>query len=111
MFAAIRSFIHRATAPPAQRSYDAAAGGRRWDKTAATPSLQTSILAGRDPVSRKARYAVCNTPLAASANAVFTSEAVGGGMRPAAQTGDKTLNKEIDALGRVGARSRLFRDP
>jgi lambda family phage portal protein len=98
MFSALRAFIHKATAPPAaERSYDAATGGRRFDKTAATPSQITAGLAGREPAARRARYAANNAPLGASALAVWQGEAVGSGMRPAAQTGDSALDKEIDA--------------
>jgi hypothetical protein len=54
MFESLRAFFRKPAAPVRERSYDAAAGGRRWDKTAATPSLQTAILSGREPVARRA---------------------------------------------------------
>jgi hypothetical protein len=85
MFAAIRAFIHKATSPPptAQRSYDAAAGGRRWRGAGETPSLQSAAHAGRESTARRTRDATINNGLAASALSVTVSESVGSGLRPA----------------------------
>jgi lambda family phage portal protein len=75
------------------RAYDAAAGGRRWRDAGATPSIQAAVLAGREPVARRARDANINQPLANSAVEVWTGEAIGTGMRPVPQTGDDALDK------------------
>ena len=64
------------------RAYDAAAGGRRWRDAGATPSIQAAVLAGREPVARRARDSSINQPLANSAVEVWTGEAIGTGMRP-----------------------------
>lgn len=98
MFDFVRGLFKR-PAPPAitTRNYDAASGGRRWRGSDATPSLQSAILAGREPVARRARYAATNQPLAKSAEEVFCGEAVGSGMRPVPQTGDDALDATISA--------------
>ncbi len=75
------------------RAYDAAAGGRRWRDAGATPSIQAAVLAGREPVARRARDSSINQPLANSAVEVWTGEAIGTGMRPVPQTGDDALDK------------------
>lgn len=97
MFQFMRGLFKRPAAPVAQRNYDAASGGRRWRGSDATPSLQSAILAGREPVARRARYAATNQPLAKSAEEVFVGEAVGSGMRPVPQTGDDARDATISA--------------
>jgi lambda family phage portal protein len=75
------------------RAYDSAAGGRRWRDAGATPSIQAAVLAGREPVARRARDSSINQPLASSAVEVWCGEAIGTGMRPVPQTGDDALDK------------------
>jgi lambda family phage portal protein len=77
------------------RGYDAASGGRRWQGAGATPSIQSAVLSGREPVARRARDASINQPLATSAVEVWTGEAIGTGMRPVPQTGSDALDKII----------------
>jgi lambda family phage portal protein len=89
--------IFRKQQPIATRAYDAAAGGRRWRDSGATPSLQSTILAGREPTARRARDASINQPLAVSAVEVWTGEAIGSGMRPVPQTGGDALDATISA--------------
>ncbi len=99
----VRGLFKRPAPPVVQRNYgaaagyEAAAGGRRWHGSGAMPSQQSSILAGREPVARRARYAAANQPLAASALETWTGEAVGSGMRPVPQTGDDALDATISA--------------
>jgi len=88
-------FTRKPPAPIATRAFDAAAGGRRWRDAGATPSIQAAVLAGREPVARRARDASINQPLANSAVEVWCGEAVGTGMRPVPQTGDDALDKII----------------
>lgn len=96
MFDRIRAIFSSRPQPGiATRSYDAAAGGRRWRDAGATPSIQSAVLAGREPVARRARDASINQPLGNSAVEVWTGETVGTGMRPVPQTGDDALDKVI----------------
>jgi lambda family phage portal protein len=95
MFESIRALFSRKPKPVATRSFDAAAGGRRWRDASMTPNLQAAILAGREPVARRARDASINTPLGSSAVDVWVSESVGSGMRPVPQTGDDALDAII----------------
>jgi lambda family phage portal protein len=88
-------FTRKPQPPIATRSFDAAAGGRRWHGAGVTPSIQAAVLAGREPVARRARDASINQPLANSAVEVWTGEAIGTEMRPVPQTGDDALDKII----------------
>jgi lambda family phage portal protein len=94
MLETLRALFNRKPAKPIiTRAYDAAAGGRRWRDAGATPSIQAAVLAGREPVARRARDSAINQPLANSAVEVWTGEAIGTGMRPVPQTGDDALDK------------------
>jgi capsid protein len=93
MFEAIRALFSRK--PIRERSFDAASGGRRWRDAGMTPSIQAAVLAGREPVARRARDASINQPLANSAVEVWTGEAIRTGMRPVPQTRDDALDKII----------------
>lgn len=96
MFESVRSFIHRLTGPPpVTRSYDAAAGGRRWRGESVTPNLASAVLVGRESAARRARDATINAPLGSSAEQVWQAEAIGCGMRPVPQTGDDALDRII----------------
>lgn len=92
-----RSFFKRITASTATRGYDAAAGGYRWRDAGATPSQVSAMLAAREPIARRVRYAVGNQPLAASARKVFVGEAIGTGMGVVPMTGDPVLDGIIKA--------------
>jgi lambda family phage portal protein len=87
--------LFRKPPPLRTRAYDAAAGGRRWRDTGATPNSQSVILSGREPIARRARDAAINQPLCASAVEVFAGESIGTGMRPVPQSGDDELDKII----------------
>jgi lambda family phage portal protein len=96
MFERLAALFRRPAAPIATRAFDAAAGGRRWQGAGATPSLQSAILSGREPVRRRAQDAVLNNGLAASALSVTIAEAIESGLSISPQTGDPGLDKEID---------------
>jgi capsid protein len=88
-------FTRKPQAKVTTRGFDAAAGGRRWQGAGATPSIQSAVLAGREPVARRARDASINQPLASSAVETWCGESIGTGMRPVPQTGSDTLDKII----------------
>lgn len=57
MFEAFRALFSRKSKAIAKRSYDAAQGGYRWRETGQTPSQVSAMLAARDPIARRSRYA------------------------------------------------------
>lgn len=63
------------------RSYDGAAGGRRWRGHSETPVTVAAMNAARGPLARRARYLVANNPLAASAVEAWVSALVGTGIK------------------------------
>lgn len=64
------------------RSYDGAAGGRRWQGFRDMPASLSAQHAARGPLARRARYLAANNPLAASAVEAWVSALVGTGIKP-----------------------------
>lgn len=79
MLARIRSLLSRGTAA---RSYDGAAGGRRWRAAGEMPAPLSAQLSARGPLARRARYLVANNALAAAGADAWVSALVGTGIRP-----------------------------
>ncbi|MCA0319824.1 MAG: phage portal protein [Proteobacteria bacterium] len=65
-----------------KRSYDGAAGGRRWRGAGEMPVQRTAMIAGRDRLASRARYLAANNALAASAAEAWASALVGTGIKP-----------------------------
>ena len=80
-------FIFGPPVPLVERGYDAAAGGRRWTGASVTPNLASATLSGSERIRPRAIDAAINAPLGASAADVWTSEAVGCGLRVVPATG------------------------
>ena len=81
------------------RAYDAAAVGRRtdgWFTTTAGPNAETygSIITMRN----RSRDLVRNNPHGLKAVESLVSNAIGLGIRPRSNTGDKALDRKVDAL-------------
>jgi len=74
--------FRRPAAPMPSRSYDGAAGGRRWRGAGEMPAPIASALTARGPLSRRARYLVSNNALAASGAEAWVSALCGTGIRP-----------------------------
>jgi lambda family phage portal protein len=81
------------------RAYDGAAGGRRFDgwPTPST-SADTEIGLSLPRLRARCRDMTRNNPHAKRAVSVWTTNLVGTGIVPRADTGDADLNKRVDAL-------------
>lgn len=95
-FAAIsRMFGKVGRAVPARRSFEGAAGGRRWDGAGEMSGPNIRGLAARGPLMRRARYQAANHPLAAQGVEVLTAALVGVGFTPQAQHPDAAIRREL----------------
>mgnify|MGYP002620031201 CR=1 FL=1 len=65
-----------------RRSYDGAAGGRRWRGAGAMRTPFAASLAARGPLSARARYLTANNALASAGAEAWSSALVGTGIRP-----------------------------
>lgn len=91
--------IGRGAAAAAKRGYDGASRGRGTDGWVAGGTAADSEIGIAAPVLRaRMRDLVRNNPLAAQAVQVLVNNLVGTGIRPRAATGDKELDKKVDAL-------------
>lgn len=79
------------------RSYDAAAGGRRWRGFHGMPELRSAQLAARGPISIRARALVANNALAASGAEAWTSALVGSGIKPQSAHPDPAVRAALNA--------------
>ena len=66
----------------ARRSFDAAGGGRRWDKAGTLDNLNASILSSASISARRADYYARNNPWVASAVSSLVGNAIGTGIKP-----------------------------
>lgn len=66
--------------PTQTRSYDGAAGGRRWHGAGEMPSPLSATLAARGPLARRARYLAANNGHARAGADAWTSALVGSGI-------------------------------
>jgi lambda family phage portal protein len=83
----------------AKRAYDGAARGRRTEGWRSTGASADSEIASAGALLRnRMRDLVRNNPHAAKAVSAWVSNIVGDGIAPRANTGNKALNRKIDAL-------------
>lgn len=88
--------LNRLAPPPeGQRSFEGAAGGRRWAGAGEMRAANAAALAARGPLKSRARYQAENHPLAASAVGVWTAGLVGTGFRPQPQDADPAVRAEL----------------
>lgn len=76
--AIIRNTLARVVA----RSYDGAAGGRRWRGAGEMPVQLAAMQVARGPLAKRARYLEANNGNAASGVAAWVSALVGTGIKP-----------------------------
>lgn len=74
-----------------RRSFEGAAGGRRWSGAGAMPAANASALAARGTLKNRARYQAANHALAAQAVEVLTAGMVGTGFTPRPQNPNKMV--------------------
>lgn len=79
------------------RSYDGAAGGRRWRGQPTMPAPVSASLMARGRLADRARYAAANNPLAASAVLAWQTQAVGVGIKPASLHADTSIRESLNA--------------
>lgn len=98
---AVQRYAARVALANLTRSYDAAAKGRGtsgWITRGSSADAEISAAGGM--LRERMRDLVRNDPLAAQAVQVLVNNIVGPGIRPRAKTGNKRLNKKVDALFR-----------
>lgn len=82
-------FLSRLFSRPAQprerRSFEGAAGGRRWSGAGTMPAANSSVLAARGTTKNRARYQVSNHPIAASGFETIVAGLIGTGFVPQPQ--------------------------
>lgn len=92
---------------PATRSFEAAAGGRRWEGAGWLTNVNQSLAAGQHSIRARALHAALNNPHAARAAASWTSNTIGAGIRPQSTAGAPVDDvfaawaAECDAAGRT----------
>ncbi|GLK71286.1 phage portal protein [Ancylobacter dichloromethanicus] len=79
------------------RSYDGAAGGRRWRGFRGMPDLRAAQMAARGPMATRARALVANNALAASGAEAWTSALVGSGIKPQSAHPDPAIRAALNA--------------
>jgi lambda family phage portal protein len=79
-----------------QRSYEGAAGGRRWRGQPDMPVTLAAMNAARGPLARRARYLVANNPLAASGAEAWISALVGTGIKPQSGHADPSIRGRLN---------------
>lgn len=80
------------------RSFDAAGGGRRWDKAPSLVNLNSAILAASTVSARRAGYYCRNNPWVASAVSSLVGNIVGTGIKPRSQHPDPKVRDALHKL-------------
>lgn len=93
MFATIKRLISSR-----RRSFDAAAGGRRWADAKAIDSLNAAILASATVSARRAGYYARNNPWVASGINSLVGNAVGCGIKPRSRHPDPDVRARLHML-------------
>lgn len=83
---------------PQARSFDGAAGGRRWEGAKSIASMEAATRAAALPLRRRARYYVANNPWAANAAGSFAANLVGSGIKPQSQHPSLEVRRAINQL-------------
>lgn len=91
IFSRIKNFLRGST-----RSYDGAAGGRRWRGHPDMPAMLSAMHAARGPMARRARYLAANNALAASAVEAWVSALVGTGIKPQSAHSDQSVRTALN---------------
>jgi lambda family phage portal protein len=92
---------------PKIRSFEAAAGGRRWEGGGWLTNVNQSLAAGQHSIRARAQHASLNNPHAARAASAWTANVVGIGIRPQSAAGATVddvfaaWSAEADAAGRT----------
>ncbi len=79
-----------------RRSYDGAAGGRRWRGQPDMPLTHTAMHAGRGRLASRARYLAANNALAASAVEAWVSALVGTGIKAQSRHADEAIRTALN---------------
>jgi lambda family phage portal protein len=79
------------------RSFDGAAGGRRWRGQPEMRSPVSASLQARGTLAARARYAVANNPLAAAAVQAWVTQAIGAGIKPSSLHTNPATKETINA--------------
>lgn len=82
---------------PSTRSYDGAAGGRRFRRVGEMPSPLSSGLAARGSLASRARYLVANNGYAAAGAKAWVSAVAGAGITPQSACAAPDLRKIVMA--------------
>jgi lambda family phage portal protein len=80
-------FRTRKDSKPKTRSFEAAAGGRRWEGAGWLSNINQSLAAGQHSIRARAQHASLNNPHAARAASAWTANVVGIGIRPQSTAG------------------------
>lgn len=80
-----------------RRSYDGAAGGRRWKGAGEMPTTLAAMQAARGPLAKRARYLAANNGSAAAGVAAWVSALVGTGIRPQSAHPDEAVRAALNA--------------
>ncbi len=75
-------FTRRNGKTPSTRSFEAAAGGRRWQGSGWLSNINASTAAGHATIRARAQHAVLNDPHAARAAEAWASNVIGTGIKP-----------------------------
>ncbi|WP_366553320.1 phage portal protein [Aquibaculum sediminis] len=89
-------FRHRLARAISRRSFEAAAGGRRWEGAGATWNQGNAILAGARRVAARASHQAANNPYAASALRSLVANIVGAGIVPQAAHPDEGQRRRLN---------------
>ena len=78
-----------------KRTYNGAAGGRRWAGAQSMPSPVLAAHAARHTLAARARFAVSNNPLAASGLEAWVTSLVGTGVKMQSRHADKSIRETL----------------
>ncbi len=92
MLSKLRNWLSGST-----RSYDGAAGGRRWRGQQRMNAPVSATNAARGTLAARSRYMVSNNPLAAAAVQAWQAQAIGAGIKPSSQHADPDTREAIGA--------------
>lgn len=90
--------LRRITQPAAARTFESAAGGRRWEGAGSTARPVTESLAARGPTLRRARYSYNNNPHARAAVETLVSAIAGTGMKPQSRHPDEATRRQLNEM-------------
>lgn len=80
------------------RSFDAAGGGRRWEKAGSLTNLNAAVMAASTISARRAAYYARNNPWVVSAVASMVGSVVGTGIKPRSQHPNPAVRERLHKL-------------